>query len=140
MEEFYKAEQDLIGDVPERIDCRSFAILPEFQRKGIGNKILAWAYDRADVEQVPIFADASRKGISLYLKTGFELIGSVKLKARTIPLPDDLPYTGPNSATGNDRTQLIRLEEVEVPIIRYSPSGLREIEASLVGYDRVNKV
>ncbi|KAL6156000.1 hypothetical protein ACJQWK_05368 [Exserohilum turcicum] len=122
VEGFYKPEMDVIGDVPERIDARTLAILPEFQRKGLGNKLLAWGYDRVNAEQVPMFGDASKKDISLYLKTGFKLIGSVKLKARTVHLPDDLAHAVPNGTLGKDAATPIRLEELEVPVIKYSPS------------------
>jgi len=51
------------------------AVEPRFQRKGIGKKLLAWGFERADEENVPIGQWASTEGNSLYRQTGFEEAG-----------------------------------------------------------------
>lgn len=80
---------------------------------GVEKKLLEYAYDRANEDQVPIFADASNKDVSPYLATGFQHIGDVKLRARTVQVPND--------AENSDRSKAIALEEIDVPIIMYAP-------------------
>ncbi|CBX91783.1 hypothetical protein LEMA_P044890.1 [Plenodomus lingam JN3] len=123
IKEFSEAEETLIGDVPERIEAPSLAILPEFQRMGVGKRLMAWALDRANAEQVPIFADASTKGLPLYLKGGFEIIGRVKLRARTVQVPKTLQVI--------DESKEVSLPELDVPIIKYGPKTGANIEKRL---------
>jgi GNAT superfamily N-acetyltransferase len=115
VEAFYKAQREIIGHVPERIEGRSLAVLPEFQRMGVGKKLLAYMYARANEEQVSIFGDASKKGLPLYLATGCQLLGYVKLRARSFQLPND--------AENGGGSKIIILEDIDVPTIVYIPQG-----------------
>lgn len=113
---FNEAEQSLIGNVPERIEAPSLAVLPEFQRLGVGKKLMAWLFPLTDAEQVPIFADASTKGLPLYLSKGFTVIEQVKLRARTVRVPD-------GAQRGGDSGEIV-LEGIEVPVIRKDPKAM----------------
>lgn len=55
------------------------AVHPEHQRKGIGRKLVQWGADIADQLEVPIYAESSEPGLSLYLNTGFERLTHVKI-------------------------------------------------------------
>lgn len=46
------------------------------QRMGIGQRLVAWGVDRARGNRLPIQTEASPKGRSLYLKVGFQQIGT----------------------------------------------------------------
>lgn len=49
--------------------------LPEYQRKGIGSKLLEWGLERADEKGYHCWIDSSPQGLGLYKKHGWEEIG-----------------------------------------------------------------
>jgi GNAT superfamily N-acetyltransferase len=51
------------------------AVDPRFQRKGIGKKLLAWGFEKADAEDLPIGQWASVEGNRLYRQVGFVEVG-----------------------------------------------------------------
>jgi len=51
------------------------AVDPRFQQKGIGKRLLAWGFERADAENLPIGQWASAEGNRLYRQVGFEEVG-----------------------------------------------------------------
>lgn len=56
------------------------AVLPEYQRMGIGNKLLKWGLDKADEEQVDCWIDASPYGLGLYKKFGWKEVGNLDVE------------------------------------------------------------
>lgn len=50
-------------------------IHPDYQRRGIGGKLLQTVIDRADTEGVPTILTSSESAHELYLKLGFEDLG-----------------------------------------------------------------
>jgi GNAT superfamily N-acetyltransferase len=53
------------------------AVDPEFQRKGIGKKLLEWGLEKADAEGVQCWIDASPAGKGLYEKMGWREVDVV---------------------------------------------------------------
>jgi GNAT superfamily N-acetyltransferase len=54
---------------------QSCVILEEYQRKGIGKRLIEKVVERAEREGVIIGLEASARGEGLYRKLGFELLG-----------------------------------------------------------------
>ncbi|KAL7907844.1 acyl-CoA N-acyltransferase [Trichoderma velutinum] len=51
-------------------------INPDYQRKGIGGKLLSAVLERSDEERVPTFLMSSAESRGLYGKMGFEILGT----------------------------------------------------------------
>ena len=70
---YYKEE-----DFPDRIIPHELVLLPGFQGKGIGTKILSEVIDRAASRNVPVKIRALRenRALNLYRKLGFQDVGS----------------------------------------------------------------
>jgi GNAT superfamily N-acetyltransferase len=51
-------------------------INPDYQRRGIGGKLLAAVLKRSDEEGIPIFLASSAESIGLYSRMGFESLGT----------------------------------------------------------------
>lgn len=45
---------------------------PDYQGKGAGGMLVRWGCALADKDRVPVYLDASKAGIPLYQKYGFE--------------------------------------------------------------------
>lgn len=45
---------------------------PAHARRGAASKIVQWGCDRADQENLPVYLEASSRGLPLYLKFGFK--------------------------------------------------------------------
>lgn len=70
----------------------------DYQRRGIGARLLRWGLDQAEAERVPCGVEASRAGLRLYEKMGFRKF-------------DEMRY-------GN--------EEMEtMPVMVWEPSGMK---------------
>lgn len=59
---------------PNRYHCRSFVTHPDYQRRGIGSKIMRMVMDMAKREKVPIVLEASPEGEKLYNHLGYRLV------------------------------------------------------------------
>lgn len=62
-------------EMASRWHCQSLVVLPEWQGKGIGKKLMAVVMEKAQRDGVIIGLEASAKGEGLYTKLGFELLG-----------------------------------------------------------------
>jgi predicted N-acetyltransferase YhbS len=58
----------------------TLAVHPEYQRYGIGAAIVNWGVELAESERVPIALFATPLGKKLYLKFGFEDVGSERVQ------------------------------------------------------------
>ena len=67
-----------------RIEFRTLAVDPAYQRRGFGEKLVEWCGIRAWEEDVPVFGDASTKGLPLYLRNGCEDIGRIILPKQIV--------------------------------------------------------
>jgi len=54
-------------------------VLPEYQRKGIGQKLLEWGLRQADEAGIECWIDASPEGLGLYKKNGWREVGKVDI-------------------------------------------------------------
>lgn len=71
---------------------------PEYQRKGLGGRLLQPILDIADKEQRKTYIEASIKGIGLYKKMGWVEIGEIMIDQR------------PHGGSGVERTGLLMRE------------------------------
>jgi len=65
------------------VHLSTLAVLPEYQRKGVGSKLMAWGLQRADDLGFNVFVEASPMGRGLYEKSGFVFQGDI-----TIDVPE----------------------------------------------------
>ena len=47
-------------------------VRPEYQRKGLGSRLVQWGIEKADELGLPGYVEGTDKGTGLYLKFGFE--------------------------------------------------------------------
>lgn len=66
---------------PERWHLHVLVVARQFQRRGIGGKLMEWGIEQAVKEKVPIALEASEVGLSLYRKIGFKVVDMLKLDA-----------------------------------------------------------
>ncbi|KAE8440421.1 hypothetical protein EG329_008009 [Mollisiaceae sp. DMI_Dod_QoI] len=88
-----------------RIEFRTLAVDPAYQRRGFGEKLVEWYSIRAWEEDVPVFGDASTKGLPLYLRNGCEDIGRIILPKQIVNPRDGL--------------ESIELDGMEVVVLRW---------------------
>ncbi len=55
------------------------AVDPEFQRMGVGKRLLEWGLEKADAEGLECWIDASQAGKGLYEKMGWKEVGVVEI-------------------------------------------------------------
>lgn len=77
----------------------------------MGQKILEYAGNRANEEKIPMFGDATEKGLPLYLKVGGKQIG-------TIIMPEH-KY----EKSGRDKMP-ITVDRLETPVLRWDAANL----------------
>jgi ribosomal protein S18 acetylase RimI-like enzyme len=64
-----------------RWHAQSVVVLPEWQRRGIGKRLMAEVLRRAERDGVMVGLESSVKGEGLYRKLGFELLGRFTTEA-----------------------------------------------------------
>jgi GNAT superfamily N-acetyltransferase len=52
-------------------------VRPEFQRKGLGSRLVKWGVEKADEIGLPAYTEGSTKGMQLYLSYGFKEVDRV---------------------------------------------------------------
>ena len=52
--------------------CYVCAVEPEWQRKGVGRRLLQWGLDEADKRGWQAYIDATPEGVGLYKKLGWK--------------------------------------------------------------------
>jgi GNAT superfamily N-acetyltransferase len=57
----------------------TLVVAPEYQRMGIGMKLLEWGLQKADEEQLNCWIDASPFGLGLYKKVGWKEVGKLNV-------------------------------------------------------------
>jgi GNAT superfamily N-acetyltransferase len=93
-----------------KLDFKTLAVLPEYQRRGVGERLLEYAGCRAYEEGIPIFGDATEKGLPLYLKNGGKLIGRVVLEEQIIEQ--------------RGKAEPIKIRRLEMPVLRWDADWL----------------
>ena len=58
----------------------TLAVHPDYQQCGIGTSVVNWGVEVARAEQVPVVLFATPVGKKLYLKFGFEDVGSERVQ------------------------------------------------------------
>lgn len=64
-------------NIPDHWELELLGVHPDFQRKGIGAKLLQYGFDRAREDKVPLILFATLRGEKLYLKLGFREVNRV---------------------------------------------------------------
>jgi len=63
------------GNVQDAWYLKTLAVLPKFQRRGVGTALIKWGMEKARVNGEKLYVDASYVGKPLYLKLGFIEVG-----------------------------------------------------------------
>jgi len=61
-------------------DLRRLFIHPDYQRRGIGRKLLQWGVDLADREKLVAWLHARPAGSKLYESAGWRAVASIEVK------------------------------------------------------------
>ena len=56
-----------------------FAVLPEWQGKGVGKRLLVWALEKADKHGFNCWVDVSEGALGFFEKLGWEQVGAVEV-------------------------------------------------------------
>ncbi|KAJ6005813.1 acetyltransferase [Penicillium sp. IBT 35674x] len=54
---------------------QALVVSPNYQRQGVGSRLVKWGVKRADEERIPCWCHASPAGNQLYLMSGFQELG-----------------------------------------------------------------
>ena len=71
-------EEEYWAPHPQRWHVQSLAVAEEFQRRGIGKRLMREVMVQAEAERVVVGLEASGMGEVLYRSLGFEEIGRVQ--------------------------------------------------------------
>lgn len=55
-------------------------VQPEAQGLGVGKALLAWGFERADKDKLPIYLEATPAGRLLYERTNFKVVGNIVME------------------------------------------------------------
>ena len=61
---------------------RLLVVVPSYQRKGIGTRLLRWGLEQADQLGLKVWIDASPSGLGLYQKLGWEEVSILKIELK----------------------------------------------------------
>lgn len=105
-----------------KLDFKTLAVLPGYQRQGFGEKLMEYAGYRAYKEGIPVFGDATSKGLQLYLRNGGREIGRIVLQEQVVEQPD--------------QSEPIKLPPLETPVLRWDANWLsKEHIDKIAGFD-----
>lgn len=94
-----------------KLDFKTLAVLPAYQRQGIGEMLVEYCGFRACEEKIPVFGDASTQGLPLYIRNGCKEIGRICLQEQVVRKSD-----GDNA----------KLERLEVVVLRWDADWTSE--------------
>ena len=80
-------EKYLGSKIDETWYLKLLCVHPEFQRKGVGTKLLDWGLERARERGQKVYLEATEFGIALYINKGFKELGEIVLGDREVVLP-----------------------------------------------------
>ena len=72
-------KQIYFPDQEDNFYLHILTINPEYQRRGVGGKLLEWGTQQADKHNEKIYLEASPAGRGLYLRHGFEIVGTLEV-------------------------------------------------------------
>lgn len=105
-----------------KLDFKTLAVHPAYQRRGFGERLMEYCGCKAYAEAIPVFGDATAKGLPLYLRNGAKEIGRIVLMEQVIQLAG--------------MAEPVKLERLETPVLRWdadwaSPERLEKMRAQL---------
>lgn len=77
------AQYPFFEDIADYWELELLAILPAYQRKGLGSQLLKWGMKQASLYQMPVVVAATFSGKHLYHKHGFEECGRIDFEEST---------------------------------------------------------
>lgn len=102
-----------------KLDFKTLAVLPDYQRQGCGEKLLEYCGYRAYEEGIPVFGDATSQGLQLYLRNGAREIGRIVLREQVIEQPG--------------KSEPIKLPRLETPVLRWDADWLSKERLEKIG-------
>ncbi|KAK7977956.1 GNAT family protein [Apiospora saccharicola] len=63
--------EELMGE-RKHVYCQTMAVLPDYQRKGVGALLMSWGIDAAERLDLPIYVESTLPGRHFYRAMGFE--------------------------------------------------------------------
>lgn len=79
--------QLFVGELAEHWILQKISVDPGWRRQGIATMLLKWGLDRAREEGVVVCLNATRVGLSMYLKAGFVQIAACVMEMPDITVP-----------------------------------------------------
>ncbi|CAK3772390.1 acyl- N-acyltransferase [Lecanosticta acicola] len=121
IQRFYDEEVAILGGPGITVlECTTLAVLPGQQRSGVGKALLEFGFDQSEQVGLRMTADASAKGINLYLRMGMSIVGNIRLPNKTAQAVD-----------ADGRSVVVQLPEVNMPIIHYIPKSMSRAKSQL---------
>lgn len=93
LDQLHDIVEKLYLHMPNRWYLDTLGVNPQYQRKGIGRKLLDWGIERANAENVPIALEATLYGEHLYRRAGFfdydrvDLTSTIGMPSMVFPAP-----------------------------------------------------
>ncbi|KAL8992766.1 MAG: hypothetical protein Q9169_006860 [Polycauliona sp. 2 TL-2023] len=78
---------DAFVEISERWHLHGLVVDPEYQRRGVGGRLLSWGLEQAKLEKVPTTLTASTVAEPLYRRLGFETYNLMDLPGVRIGVP-----------------------------------------------------
>lgn len=94
-------EKYLGSKIDETWYLKILCVHPEFQRKGVGTKLLDWGLERARERRQKVYLEATEFGVTLYINKGFKELGEIVLGNREVVLP--CMIWDPTTAPGQEK-------------------------------------
>jgi ribosomal protein S18 acetylase RimI-like enzyme len=80
------------------LDLMSLAVDPDYQRQGIGSKLLKAMFEKTDNSGYSTYVSADPDNVDFYKKHGFEVLKEISVKINDYDLPNWEMVRNPNNA------------------------------------------
>ncbi|KAF2498219.1 acyl-CoA N-acyltransferase [Lophium mytilinum] len=70
--------------------CHVVAVHPEYQKRGIGRKLMQWGIEVGEQAGLPVYLESSVEGEGLYRSLGFEEVGRVRHRGELVGEAEDV--------------------------------------------------
>ncbi|KAF2801821.1 acyl-CoA N-acyltransferase [Mytilinidion resinicola] len=87
--EMVHTKERFVGGKPH-VYCHVIAVHPEYQKRGIGRRLMQWGVEVGEQAGLPVYLESSKEGEGLYRSLGFEEVGRVRHRAELIGESEDV--------------------------------------------------